>query len=63
MPKKEFKHVNGTKEDSKKMVDNFKKESVDVQWERTPSWTVMHSFGRENKSSDYFGEIEKDKKD
>jgi hypothetical protein len=63
MPKKEIKHINGTKADSKELADAKKQEPVDVKWEKTPSWTVMHSFGRENKSSDYFGKIEKDKEE
>ena len=61
MPKREIKHIDGNKADSKEMANAKKQEFVDVKWEKTPSWTVMHSFGRENKTSDYFGEVKKDK--
>ena len=52
-------HINGTTEDSKKMVNSRGKEAVDVKWEKTPSWTA-YRFGTpsvtENKDYKLFTE-------
>ena len=58
MSKREIKHINGTKTDSKEMANVKKQEFVDVKWESTPTWRVM-SFD-DNKKTDYFGEVDKD---
>jgi hypothetical protein len=35
-------HINGTKQDSKNMVNARSKEAVDVRWEKDPTWTVYN---------------------
>jgi len=58
MPKREIKHINGNKTDSKEMANAKKQEFVNVEWESTPTWSIM-SFDN-NKKTDYFGKIDKD---
>ena len=58
MPKREIKHINGDKKDSKEIANAKKQEFVDVKWESTPSWTVLSNFSTNNDIKDYFGKVD-----
>lgn len=40
MPKKEIQHLNSNKKDSKEMAEAKQQEFVNVEWVKTPSWTL-----------------------
>ena len=52
MPKREIGHINGNKKDSKSMAEAKGRESIDVKWESTPTWTVF-SMNPPNTKNDY----------
>ena len=64
MSKKQIKHINGTKEDSKVMADAKQHEFVNVKWEATPTWNVISLNKTPESKTDYKLFTEKsDKKD